>query len=195
MTPKEDTMFYSKVHLRATITGYLGGRASEEIMFGSKNITTGAHDDLEKATNIARKMITEYGMSSDLGLVQFENPRDEYSPFAAKKFSDDIASKIDSEIKSLLDACYIEAVATIKKHKETLELIAKSLMILETITAEQIEYIDKYNKLPIEAIEMQKASKNTNDSKEDNHSSTNDEKKEDDSPKSDSDTISVNPKK
>lgn len=195
MTPKEDTMFYSKVHLRATITGYLGGRASEEIMFGSKNITTGAHDDLEKATNIARKMITEYGMSSDLGLVQFENPRDEYSPFAAKKFSDDIASKIDSEIKSLLDACYIEAVATIKKHKETLELIAKSLMILETITAEQIEYIDKYNKLPIEAIEMQKASKNTNDSKEDNNSSTNNEKKEDDSPKSDSDTISVNPKK
>lgn len=190
MTPKEDTMFYSKVHLRATITGYLGGRASEEIIFGNANITTGAHDDLEKATNIARRMITEYGMSSELGLVQFENPRDEYSPFAAKKFSDDIASKIDGEIKKLLDVCYLEAVATIKKHKDTLELIAKSLMILETITAEQIEYIDKHNKLPVEVIEMQKESKNppkeenkANDKKEDNNSGT------------DSDTISVVPKK
>lgn len=191
MTPKEDTMFYSKVHLRATITGYLGGRASEEIMFGSANITTGAHDDLEKATTIARRMITEYGMSSELGLVQFENPRDEYSPFATNKFSDDIASKIDGEIKKLLDTCYIEAVATIKKHKDTLELIAKSLMILETITAEQIEYIDKHNKLPVEVIEMQKEiqKESKNSPKEENN------KKEDNNSGTDSDTISVVPKK
>lgn len=190
MTPKEDTMFYSKVHLRATITGYLGGRASEEIMFGSANVTTGAHDDLEKATNIARRMITEYGMSSELGLVQFENPRDEYKPFAGTKFSDDIAAKIDGEIKKLLDTCYIEAIATIKKHKDTLELIAESLMILETITAEQIEYIDKHNKLPVEVIEMQKESKNS--SKEENETS---DKKEDNNSGSGNDTISVVPKK
>lgn len=191
MTPKEDTMFYSKVHLKTTITGYLGGRASEEIMFGSANVTTGAHDDLEKATSIARRMITEYGMSSELGLVQFENPRDEYSPFVANKFSDDIASKIDEEIKKLLDICYVEAVATIKKHKDTLELIAKSLMILETITAEQIEYIDKYNKLPVEVIEMQKEMKkeSKNPPKEGN------DKKEDNSSGTNNDTISVAPKK
>ncbi len=193
MTPKEDTMFYSKVHLRATITGYLGGRASEEIMFGGANVTTGAHDDLEKATTIARRMITEYGMSSELGLVQFENPRDEYSPFVANKFSDDIASKIDGEIKKLLDACYVEAVATIKKHKDTLELIAKSLMILETITAEQIEYIDKHNKLPVEVIEMQKEMKESkNPPKEENEVN---DKKEDNNSGTDNDTISVVPKK
>lgn len=194
MTPKEDTMFYSKVHLRATITGYLGGRASEEIMFGNNNITTGAHDDLEKATNIARKMITEYGMSSELGLVQFENPRDEYSPFSANKFSDDVAAKIDREIKNLLDICYVEAVATIKKHKDTLELIAKSLMILETITAEQIEYIDKHNKLPVEVIEMQKEMQkdNKNRAKEDKDVTV---KKDDDSSGTGNDTISVVPKK
>lgn len=191
MTPKEDTMFYSKVHLRATITGYLGGRASEEIMFGNANVTTGAHDDLEKATNIARRMITEYGMSSELGLVQFENPRDEHSPFAANKFSDDITSKIDKEIKNLLDACYLEAIATIKKYKETLELIAKSLMILETITAEQIEYIDKHNKLPIEVIEMQKEMQKNNKPKENNESVD----KEDSNRETDDDTISVVPKK
>ena len=74
MTPKEEVIFHSKENLYASITGYLGGRAAEEIMFGKNKITTGAHDDLEKATNIARHMVTEYGMSS-LGLAQFESSR------------------------------------------------------------------------------------------------------------------------
>lgn len=198
MTPKEDTMFFSKTHLRATITGYLGGRASEEIMFGAANVTTGAHDDLEKATNIARKMITEYAMSADLGLAQFENPRDEYSPFTSKKFSSDIASKIDQEIKNVLDKCYSEAIAIIKKHKDTLELIAKSLMVLETITAEQIEYINKFNKLPVEVIEMQKemAKNSKRISNYDNDDkSKNDEKSKNSNDDSDNETISVAPNK
>lgn len=198
MTPKEDTMFFSKAHLKATITGYLGGRASEEIMFGAANITTGAHDDLEKATNIARKMITEYAMSTDLGLAQFENPKDEYSPFVSNKFSSDIASKIDQEIKNILDKCYVEAIATIKKHKDTLELIANSLMTLETITAEQIEYIDKFNKLPVEVIEMQKemTKNNKKSSKQDNEDKPkNDDKSKDSDDDSDNETISVSPNK
>lgn len=198
MTPKEDTMFYSKAHLKATITGYLGGRASEEIMFGAANVTTGAHDDLEKATNIARKMITEYAMSTDLGLAQFENPKDEYSPFVSNKFSSDIASKIDQEIKNILDKCYVEAIATIKKHKDTLELIANSLMTLETITAEQIEYIDKFNKLPVEVIEMQKemTKNNKKSSKQDNEDKPkNDDKSKDSDDDSDNETISVAPNK
>jgi len=197
MTPKEETMFYSKQHLKATITGYLGGRAAEEIIFGDPNVTTGAHDDLEKATNIARRMMTEYGMSSVLGLAQFENPRDDYSPFTAKKFSDSIATKIDQEIKDLLDKCYVDAIAVIKKHRDTLELIAKSLMTLETITAEQIEYIDKYNKLPVEVIELQKEleknSTNKNNVKKD-ESETNVVQTNDDNSVND-DIISVKPKK
>ncbi|APE73934.1 ATP-dependent zinc metalloprotease FtsH [Spiroplasma citri] len=158
MTPKEETMFHSKENLYATITGYLGGRASEEIIFGKTKITTGAHDDLEKATNIARHMVTEYGMSS-LGLVQFESPKDEYTG-TRKRYSEDIAAKIDTEVRKILDDCYVTAKALIAENLSLLDLIAESLKILETITAEQIEYIDKYHKLPDEVIrEKERAAK------------------------------------
>ncbi len=158
MTPKEETMFHSKENLYATITGYLGGRASEEIIFGKTKITTGAHDDLEKATNIARHMVTEYGMSS-LGLVQFESPKDEYIG-TRKRYSEDIAAKIDTEVRKILDDCYVTAKALISENRSLLDLIAESLKILETITAEQIEYIDKYHKLPDEVInEKERAAK------------------------------------
>lgn len=158
MTPKEETMFHSKENLYATITGYLGGRASEEIIFGKTKITTGAHDDLEKATNIARHMVTEYGMSS-LGLVQFESPKDEYTG-TRKRYSEDIAAKIDTEVRKILDDCYVTAKALIAENRSLLDLIAESLKILETITAEQIEYIDKYHKLPDEVIrEKERAAK------------------------------------
>ncbi|MBH8622725.1 MULTISPECIES: ATP-dependent zinc metalloprotease FtsH [Spiroplasma] len=150
MTPKEETMFHSKENLYATITGYLGGRASEEIIFGKTKITTGAHDDLEKATNIARHMVTGYGMSS-LGLVQFESPKDEYTG-ATKRYSEDVAAKIDTEVRKILDDCYVTAKAIISENRELLDLIAESLKILETITAEQIEYINKYNKVPDEVV-------------------------------------------
>ncbi|WHQ37140.1 ATP-dependent zinc metalloprotease FtsH [Spiroplasma sp. SV19] len=158
MTPKEETMFHSKENLYATITGYLGGRASEEIIFGKTKITTGAHDDLEKATNIARHMVTEYGMSS-LGLVQFESPKDEYTG-ATKRYSEDVAAKIDTEVRKILDDCYVTAKALISENRDLLDLIAESLKILETITAEQIEYINKYNKVPDEVIgEKERAAK------------------------------------
>lgn len=150
MTPKEETMFHSKDNLYATITGYLGGRASEEIMFSKTKITTGAHDDLEKATNIARHMVAEYGMSS-LGLVQYESPKDEYLNIS-KRYSENIAAKIDNEVHKILDNCYIQAKDIISNNKELLDLIAESLSILETITAEQIEYIHINNKLPNEVI-------------------------------------------
>lgn len=193
MTPKEETMFYSKLHLIATITGYLGGRASEEIIFGKPNVTTGAHDDLEKATNIARRMITEYGMSEDLGLAQFENPRDDMMPFGKNNISNDIANKIDEEIKNNLDKCYKEALKIIKEHRKTLDLLAKSLMTLETITAEQIEYINVHNKLPQEVIDRQKELGKEKPSKGETTKKESDQK---DSNDSDSDeTISVSPKK
>ncbi|AHF60496.1 cell division protein FtsH [Spiroplasma mirum ATCC 29335] len=150
MTPKEETMFHSKENLYATITGYLGGRAAEEIMFGKTKITTGAHDDLEKATNIARHMVTEYGMSS-LGLVQFESPKDEYTG-GVKRYSEDVAAKIDTEVRKILDDCYVTAKAIISENMETLHLLAESLRVLETLTAEQIEFINKNNRLPDEVL-------------------------------------------
>lgn len=193
MTPKEETMFYSKMHLIATVTGYLGGRASEEIIFGKPNVTTGAHDDLQKATTIARRMITEYGMSDNLGLAQFENPADAGNPFAQSTISNNIANKIDNEVKELLDQCYQEAIKIIKANRKTLDLIATSLMTLETITAEQIEFINEYNKLPQEVVDRQKDLKKGESKKvasDDSNESAND-----DSEHGSDETISVTPKK
>lgn len=192
MTPKEETMFYSKLHLIATITGYLGGRASEEIIFGKPNVTTGAHDDLEKATNIARRMITEYGMSEDLGLAQIENPRDDMIPFGKNTISNNLANRIDEEIKKILDDAYQNALKVIKGNRKTLDLIATSLMTLETITAEQIEFINVHKKLPEEVIVRQKEIDREHKIKTQGDSLT-DEADSDDHDSGE--TISVKPKK
>lgn len=193
MTPKEETMFYSKMHLIATITGYLGGRASEEIIFGKPNVTTGAHDDLEKATNIARRMITEYGMSDDLGLAQIENPRDDMMPFGKNNISNNLANRIDEEIKKTLDDTYQDALKIIKSNRKLLDLLATSLMTLETITAEQIDFINTHKKLPEEVLERQKEINRENKIKSQVDASKEDS---DDTEEADSnESISVRPKK
>lgn len=151
VTPKEETLYDSKTILLSKIAGLLGGRVAEELIFGKDKITTGAYDDLEKATAYARKMVTIFGMSS-LGLRQFENPREDYQGVNQRKFSESVAKNIDDEINIILNNAYDEATKIVNRHKELLELIAESLRILETITAEQIEYIEKHHTLPDEAI-------------------------------------------
>ncbi|WP_027063513.1 ATP-dependent zinc metalloprotease FtsH [Mesoplasma seiffertii] len=152
MTPRDETIFSSKKDLYATIAGYLGGRAAEEIMFGKDNVTTGAHDDLDKATNIARRMVVQFGMS-DLGMTKYLTMAEESYGKMEGTYSDATALRIDSEIEKILNEAYVLAVKIIKENKDTLELLAESLHVLETITAEQIDYIDKYNQLPPEVIE------------------------------------------
>ncbi len=152
MTPEEETMFQSKAALMATITGFLGGRAAEELMFSKNSITTGAHDDLQKATNIARHMVTEFGMT-EVGLIQYESRTNIYQQ-QKQTYSEEVAKKIDAEINKIMNECYIEAKKIIKENMAELKLIAEALKILETITADQIEYIDKNMKLPIEAQEQ-----------------------------------------
>ncbi len=157
VTPKEDIAFYSKEQLFAMIKGFLGGRASEEIIFGKDHITTGAHDDLEKATSIAKKMIVEYGMSN-LGLAQYENSRMQAMGIQPK-ISETLSSKIDHEVNQILSRCYEDAHKIINNNRNLLELLAESLSVLETITAEQIEYIDKNKKLPKEVIDAKNIQK------------------------------------
>ncbi|AHI52354.1 cell division protein FtsH [Spiroplasma culicicola AES-1] len=151
MTPKDESNFSSKEDLFASIAGYLGGRAAEEIMFGKDHVTTGAHDDLDKATNIARRMVTQFGMSK-LGLTKYLTMAEESYGQTKGVYSDEIAFKIDTEINDILDDCYKISIKTINENKDLLELIAESLRVLETITAEQIDYIEKNNKLPNEVI-------------------------------------------
>ncbi|AVN64728.1 MULTISPECIES: ATP-dependent zinc metalloprotease FtsH [Mesoplasma] len=153
MTPKDETVFSSKKDLFATIAGYLGGRAAEEIMFGKENVTTGAHDDLDKATNIARRMVVQFGMSS-LGMTKFLTMAEESYGKMEGTYSDETAARIDAEISKILEESYKIALKIIKENMETLELLAESLRVLETITAEQIEYINVNRKLPEEVLEQ-----------------------------------------
>lgn len=141
MTPEEDRFLITRKELFARIVGYLGGRTSEEVFF--EDVSTGAQNDIEVATRIARLMVTEYGMS-DLGPIQYE--RDTGSVFlgrdytsSQKNFSQQVALEIDKEVRKIIEAAHKQARMLIEKHKDDLILIAETLLERETITAEQIE--------------------------------------------------------
>jgi len=140
MTPEEDRFLMTKNQLVARIIGYLGGRTSEEIFFN--DISTGAQNDIEVATRIARLMVTEYGMSS-LGPIQYESNtgsvflgRDYNS--TQKNFSTQIAFEIDKEVRKIIDDAHAEARRILIEHKDDVSAIAKNLLEKETITAEEI---------------------------------------------------------
>ena len=151
MVPKEEKYTQTKRELLEQITGLLGGRVSEELNFGE--ITTGAHNDFEKATKIARSMVTEYGMS-DLGPVQLEHQSEgvflgrDYNK--SRNFSDIVAHEIDEEIRKIIGECYQKATEILKQNKDLVKLIAEALMERETLTKEQIEYLVEHKELPKE---------------------------------------------
>lgn len=142
MLPKEETYLSTRKELLESISGLLGGRVAEELVFGE--ITTGAHNDFQKATKIARAMVTEYGMSS-LGPVQFETQ--EGSVFLgrdynkSRNFSGQVAYEIDQEMRKIIDDCYKVTEKIISENRDLLDLIANTLLKYETITKEQIDYL------------------------------------------------------
>ncbi len=143
MTPEEDRFLLTKKELEARIVGYLGGRTSEEIFF--EDISSGAQNDIEMATQIARVMVCELGMS-ELGPIQYE--RDTGSVFlgrdytnSQKNFSVETATKIDAEVRKIIETAHEEARKIIKENKEDVILIAKTLLEHEQITAEEIDYL------------------------------------------------------
>ena len=151
MMPKEETYLATKSELLERITGLLGGRVSEEIRF--KEVTTGAHNDFEKATKIARAMVTEYGMS-DLGPVQLEQQEGgvflgrDYNK--SKNFSNEVAHEIDKEVRKIIDECYKQATKILKENQDLVKLIADTLLEHETITKEQIDSLVETGKMPEE---------------------------------------------
>ena len=148
MLPKEETFNYTKKELLESICGLLGGRVAEEITFNE--ITTGAHDDFKKATKIARKMVTEYGMSS-LGPMMYDEPSEntflgrDYTK--KQNFSDFVAHEIDDEMRNIINSCYDKTKKIITENKDLLKLIAETLLEEETITKEQIEYLVEHGHL------------------------------------------------
>ena len=148
MTPEEETFLHTEVHLKAEITGLLAGRIAEKLVFDQ--VTTGAHNDFQKATYIARAMVTEYGMSS-LGPIQYE--RNTGNVFlgrdymADKNFSDQVALEIDQEVRKIISECYDLGEETLKENRKLLDLIAQHLVEIETLTKEDITELVETGKL------------------------------------------------
>ena len=172
MLPKEEKMaIMTKEELVSQITGLLGGRASEENFIGE--ITTGASDDLKRATKIARNMVTKYGMS-ELGLVQLEHEQEgvflgrDYTK--SKDYSDQVALEVDKEVRKILDECYKNAKKLLAKHETLVLLLADTLMEHETLNREQIRALVETGKLPestkeVEEVEEKEETTKTEDKK------------------------------
>ena len=152
MLPKEDRYFMTKPELLDKIAGLLGGRVAEDIIFGE--VSTGAHNDFQRATGIARSMVTEYGMSDKLGPMQFGSAqggnvflgRDINSE---QNYSDSIAYEIDKEMQSMIVEQYERTKQILTEKRDLLELIAKTLLEVETLDAQQIESLRDTGKLPV----------------------------------------------
>ena len=148
MTPEKEKFLQTRTELLDMITGILGGRVSEELMIGE--ITTGAHDDFNKATRIARAMVAEYGMSR-LGPIQYERQTGNVflgrDYMTDKNFSDQVALEIDHEVRSIINDCYEKAKQVLTDNKDILILVAEHLMEIETLTREDIYELVNTNRL------------------------------------------------
>jgi cell division protease FtsH len=152
--PEEDKHLHSVADFKDDIAMSLGGRTAEKIIFGEENITTGAENDLKHANNLARRMVTEYGMSKSLKNRFFGD--EEGSVFLGRTFSQDrhyseeMAAKIDEEVENIINEASKRAEDTLTKHRSKLDLIANTLLEKETIEGEEfnklVESVQKLDK-------------------------------------------------
>ncbi|WKA51114.1 ATP-dependent zinc metalloprotease FtsH [Planococcus liqunii] len=156
MLPREDRYFMTKPELLDKIAGLLGGRVAEDIIFGE--VSTGAHNDFQRATAIARSMVTEYGMSDKIGPIQFGQAQGG-NVFLGRDFnseqnySDAIAFEIDQEIQRIIKEQYIRTKEILTENKHLLDLIATTLLDVETLDAAQILHLKEHGTLPERSYE------------------------------------------
>lgn len=156
MMCQKRSYFCNEDRVISQITGLLGGRVSEELRFHES--TTGAHNDFERATKIARAMVTEYGMS-DLGPIQLEQQEGgvflgrDYNK--TKDFSNEVAHEIDLEMRKIVNSCYERAKQILSENQDMIKLIVDALLERETITKEQIDYLVEHGTMPPEDDEEQ----------------------------------------
>ncbi len=144
--PEEDRYSFSRQTIRSQICSLFGGRIAEEMILGPEYVTTGASNDIERATHLARSMVTKWGLSEKLGPIQYGE--DDGEPFLGmsggvrpKQFSDDTARVIDEEVRRVIDDCYTTAKRLLEENEDKLHSMAEALIEYETITAEQIDDI------------------------------------------------------
>lgn len=147
--PEEDKFTYRQKELVDQLCVAMGGRVAEEITFG--NVTNGAVGDIRMATNIARKMVCEWGMSEELGMIEYGEARGEVfvarDTGSSKGYSEQTSLKIDLEIKKLIDDAYQRATDLLTEHGETLKILSEALLDFETLDANQVNDIIKYGEM------------------------------------------------
>ena len=151
--PEKDEMFLTKGKMFEDIMVSLGGRIAEEIIFD--DITTGASSDIKKATKVARRMVTRYGMSDNIGVINYDDDDDEVfigrDLAHAKNHSELVSGEIDREVKSIIDECYQKAKDIIMEHEDVLHKCAKLLLEKEKINRVEFEALfDTYYPQPEE---------------------------------------------
>lgn len=143
MLPTEDRNYQTKSHLLDEITTLLGGRVSEELVL--KDISTGAQNDLDRATTLVRKMITEYGMSEELGPLTFGHPQEQVflgrDISRDRNYSEEVAFSIDKEARRIIEYCYQKAKKILVDHNDKLHLVAQTLMEQETVEADEFQML------------------------------------------------------
>ena len=152
--PEEDKFFETRGNMLNTIRHLLGGRVAEELKLD--DISTGASNDLERATAIARAMITKYGFSTKLGPVSFSSNDEVFlgKDFSTRQnYSEEIASEIDIEIRHILEECYADTKDILTKHNDSFERVAQALLLIETLDGDQFEALYKGDITPEELQE------------------------------------------
>ena len=149
--PEKDQYSYSRIKMLSRLVIMMGGRVAEELKFGAKNVTSGASSDIAAATNLARSMVTEWGMSEKLGPVLYaENSGEVFlgkSVTQNKNMSEDTARLVDAEIKNLVVNAHAEATKLLQEHQKEWELLAQALIEYETLTGDEIKQVIKGEKI------------------------------------------------
>ena len=149
--PDSDRYNYPEAYLRARIVGMLGGRAAEEIVYGTK--TTGAESDIEQATALARRMVTRWGMSERLGLVQLAPQENPYlngsgSYAGARPFSEETAEAIDAEVLKIINESHEQAKRLLSAHRKQLDALVDALLERETLNEQEILDVTGLSRAP-----------------------------------------------
>jgi cell division protease FtsH len=151
-TPGDDQSLISRAQILARITGALGGRAAEEVIFGDAEVTTGAGNDLQQITGMARQMVTRFGMS-DLGPMSLESQTGEVflgrDWMTRSEYSEEIASRIDAQVRSIVEHCYDDARRLIRDNRAVIDRLVDLLIERETIDGEEFrQIVAEYTDIP-----------------------------------------------
>jgi cell division protease FtsH len=142
--PERDNYSYHRDKMHANLAVSMGGRVAEELVFGYDKVSSGASGDIQYATSLARDMVTQWGMSDEMGPLQYEEKHDGYLGYGMSQrsaMSDETAKKIDAEIRKLVEGGYAKATALLKKHRKQLNLLAEALLEFETLSGDEIKQL------------------------------------------------------